>query len=100
MLIESSILGKNFLALVHEEVGNFTSPHIVRSSHEHFVGIEALPNLHFVENLADLASQFEEVFHKKNLPQEEIDRQLSYFYDLKPLTYSQKLGKLVEEILL
>ena len=98
MLIESSILGKNFLALVHEEKANLTSPHIVRSSYEHFSGIESLPNVSFVHDLKLLPTQFREMFYARDLPQSEIDRELSFFYDLRPLAFAERLDKLLNQL--
>ena len=98
MLIESSILGKNFLALVHKEKGNVTSPDIVRSSYEHFSGIESLPNIFFVNDLGFLANKFKEMFYRRDLPQPEIDRELSFFYDLRPLTFPERLDDLLDRL--
>jgi hypothetical protein len=98
MLIESSILGKNFLALVHEEKGNPNSPDVVRSSYEHFSGIESLPNVFFVHDLELLSTQFREIFYMRDLPQPEIDNELSFFYDLRPLTFAERLDELLIQL--
>ena len=51
MLIEASLLGKNYLALVHHELNSITSPLTVLKSYTHFENIDELPNVFFLEKL-------------------------------------------------
>jgi hypothetical protein len=98
MLVESSILGKKYLALVHREKGNVTSPDEVYRSYEHFSEISILPNIAFVDSIEDLSMKFKEMFLSADINQNLIDDKLSYFYDLRDITFSQKLKILVDQI--
>ena len=95
LLIESSILGKNYLAFIHRERLSLTSPHRVYTSYTHFQGIESLPNLHFCDNLKNLPHLFRLMFQLENSQQSIIDRELAYFYDLNPDSFSKKLTDLI-----
>jgi hypothetical protein len=98
MLIESSILGKNYLGIVHREKSRLTSPHIVYKSYEHFVGIHTLPNLYLSENLSHLSRLFRELFLKEDPLQDEIDKNLAFFYDLSPTKFSEKIKDVIEKM--
>lgn len=98
MLIEGSILGKQFLAVVHKERFNLTSPHRVLGSYEHFSGIEKLPNLHFSHSFQELPIRFREVYLSETPTQHEIDSELSYFYDLSPDSFPVKLDRILDQI--
>lgn len=99
MLIEASIFGKNYLALVHKERFNITSPKNVYMSYTHFEGIERLPNLEFCHTTVDLRSQFRMMYLRPPNTQIEIDLQLSHFYDLDKKNFSKKLNVMIEKIL-
>ncbi len=62
MLLEASIFGKNYLALVYPETKNATSPELVWKNYLHFEGIERLPNLHFCFDILNLGAVFRELF--------------------------------------
>jgi hypothetical protein len=91
MLIESSLLGKNYLALVHKEKRNVESPHRVFASYEHFEGISNLPNLYFVKKISELSNMFRSTFLEKQLSSDLINASLSYFYDTRQIEYGKKL---------
>jgi hypothetical protein len=99
VLIEASLIGKNFLAIVHNERGNLTSPDIVYRSYEHFDGIAKLPNLFFSESKTKLRQNFRFVHDQPQIDQKEIDRFLSYFYHISAETYSDALLGAVDKIL-
>lgn len=99
MLIEASLLGKNFLSLVHHEKNNLTSPSTVFRSYKHFEGIEKLPNVYFSEDSSKLARDFQYVYNQPDLDQRGIDKELSYFYHLSDSGYSQDLESLVDKLL-
>ena len=98
MLIESSLLGKNYLALVHKEKMNFESPHRILASYEHFEGISRLPNLYFVKEISELSRMFRSTFLEKQLSTDFINRSLSYFYDTRPIKYGKKLEIVLTQI--
>lgn len=96
LLIEASILGKNYLALSHHEKFNLTSPRMTRFSFTHVAGIERLPNLAFCDTLQDIEAKFQKMFESEPLNQKDIDSQLNHFYCVKTSTrFAEKLNQII-----
>lgn len=96
LLIEASILGKNYLALSHHEKFNLTSPRMTRYSFTHVAGIESLPNLTFCNALQDIEAKFQKMFESEPLNQNDIDSQLNHFYCVKTSTkFAEKLNHII-----
>lgn len=98
MLIECSLLGKNYLALTHREIFNLTSPKRVLQSYEHFSGISNLPNLFMAHRESDLKKMFRVLFNAENCPQPAIDEKLNHFYRIDNQTYSQRFYAIIDQI--
>lgn len=91
MMIESTIFGKNYLALVYDDEVNFSNMKTVYNSYLHFRGIEKLVNIEFCKNLNELEKNFFDIFLKKEIKIEKIDekRQNILYHD--DLNYSARL---------
>ncbi len=92
MLIEATIMYKNYLVLAHEDPTVYESPKLVYRSYTHFEDINLLPNLSICNQLSELSSlilaglSMQDKVNKK-----EIDRMLKYFLYFDELSYSERL---------
>ena len=98
MLLEASIFGKSYLALVYPEKKNVTSPELVWKNYLHFEGIERLPNLHFCFDLLNL----DLVFRKLFIYHETVEARLStdYFVLEDVKNYNIRLNDSLSAIIL
>ena len=100
MLIEASIFRKPFLGLVHDEVGNITSPKEVLQNFTHFQGIEEIDSISFCHNLDNLEKQFINLnISPITIDNSILDKQLSFFYFNDEYKYSERLERHCKELL-
>lgn len=103
MLIEATIMYKNFLALVYDDKINIlTNQKNVFKNYTHFKEIKKLPNLYFCKNLSDLDKEFKDLFKSsvfKNKNKKKIDKARSFFLFRGKEPYSSLLDKSCVEII-
>lgn len=99
MLIESTIMGKDYVAMVHNDKTNYTSQHRVLKSYEHFREIERLSNVHFCDNLSNLESIILKLWDGRNgSDQVKLDSERQFFLYNDEISYPQRLANLVDSI--
>jgi hypothetical protein len=99
MMIESSIFGKDFLALAHDDKQTFTSQHRVFNAYEHFRELDRLSTVQIVHNLSELEVKFAASWARRgDLDLQLIDRQRNYFLFHDGLGYSTRILNLVNRI--
>lgn len=63
MVLESAMVGKNVIALVHKEGSSINSPHLGFQGYAHFEGLEKFPNISFCRSIEEygqiLLNQFQ-----------------------------------------
>lgn len=101
MLIEASIFYKKFVALVHDDEANFTSPHNALKYYAHFQKLERVSSIVFCRHLNDLDKIFADTFSSRSqVDRQQIDEQRTYFLYCDEKTYGQRLGELCASLLL
>ena len=99
MVIESTIMGKAYVAMVHDDAKNYTSQHRVLKSYEHFRELDRLSNVHFCDNLPDLESIFLKLWDIRNsADQNKLDSECQFFLYNDEVSYPQRLVNLVDSI--
>jgi hypothetical protein len=102
MLIEVLIFRKPYLALVHDDGVNLTSPHNAFKYFEHFKGLEKIEAINFCYDLQDLPAKFVEQWHNKDPSDaKKIDFQREYYlFQDEKINYKDKLKSVTQKILL
>ena len=97
MIIEASIFHKKIITICHEEPGNYTSPHRLRTEYVHFEGIERLPNLKFSKSHEELV-QYSKKFlmTKDDFSSVKLDCELSHFIIFQG-SYKERLRNCINE---
>jgi len=100
MLMESILGGKNYIALVHEEKLNPTSPRKIYENYVHFKELKQLSSVTLCENLELLLNFFRNQYvNKAEHNYEAIDLERDFFLHCDDTPYSDGLAMAIENIL-
>lgn len=95
-LIEAGMCGKHYLALVHHERGNITSPKRVLESYEHFAGIEQMRHLVLNYEFKNLRNAFRKMYIESNNRADSSG--LEHFITFDGAGYKSRLQELLQSI--
>ena len=97
MVIEATIMGKQVLALVHEDSFSLLSPNRVFANYKHFNGLEELENISIVASLDNLPSMMVGAYQSRDkVP---LSDGLEFFVSVeKDETYATRLSNFVKDI--
>ena len=97
MLIEASIFRKRVIAICHEELDNYTSPHRLLTEYVHFEGISKLPNITLSGSHQELTSCCRQWLTEGyvDIDDSTINRELDYFLKADG-GYSQRLNSVIK----
>ena len=97
MIIESTIMGKQVLALAHEDRHSLFSPNRILSNYKHFEGLDRLSNVKIIHDLNILPSSLLSIY--KNHTNLVDHRELEYFIAASHKEhYAQRLAIFIGEI--
>lgn len=101
MLIEVLIFRKPYLALVHDDGVNLTSPHNAFKYFEHFRGLEGIEAINFCSDLQDLPAKFVEQWQNKDKADaKKIDAQREYYlFQDENINYKDNLKSVTQKII-
>lgn len=95
-MLESILLGKPYIGLVHKENSNFSSPHKTLSNYEHFSGVEKIEGLSLCHDLDTLKDILITCLSPKSATRE--NAHLSYFYDFNSASPASTLIKVIDDL--
>ena len=100
MMIETSIFGKYFLCLVHEDMKNYSNMKKVFNSYKHFRGVESISSMIFCEDIIFLEKKILEIFKLNILDINKVDSERNkILYNDSSTNYSTRLNECVNKIL-
>jgi hypothetical protein len=97
MIIESTIMGKQVLALAHEDRYSLFSPNRILSNYKHFEGLDRLSNVKIIHDLHTLPSSLLSIYtnHTNHVDHSELEYFISANHQED---YAQRLAIFIEEI--
>ena len=100
MIIESSIMYKNYVVLAYRDEDHFESPETIYNSHLHFEGIETLPNIKLCRHLDNLENLVLNNLNSVDKIQKDlIDKKLNYFVRNDDETYKERLLRICQKVI-
>ena len=100
MLIESTILYKNYLAIAYDDGISLLNPKTALKNFEHLNGIEKMPNLFLCKEKINLEKSLISTFLNRKLDKNKIDKVRKYFlFNEKDKSYFQVVRNNIDEIL-
>lgn len=101
MILEVSLLKKNFLALSYDDKSkSFISPQSIYFGYEHFKGLEKINTITFCSDLNLFENLFYDILRKSNGEKlVELPENINYFYPIDERTSAQRLQSAIESIL-
>jgi hypothetical protein len=100
MLIETTILYKKYVALVHDDGKNITSQHNARIYFTHCEGIEIMDNILFCDDLSSLDAILSELCQDSVVRNpKELDARRQYFLYHDGGSYQERLERLCHHVI-
>jgi hypothetical protein len=97
MIIESTIMSKNVLALAHEDSISLFSPNRILANYKHFEGVNKLRNITILSALDDLPMHMISAYSSDF--DEDVKKELNFFVSIDTnQNYSSKLADYVSDI--
>jgi hypothetical protein len=94
MILEAALLGKQVVALAHEDGVSLLSPNRLYKNYIHFRGVERISNITIIDTLDDLAAAIENAYFRGDI--KGIPSGLDYLLEHSPPSYQDRLAAFVE----
>jgi hypothetical protein len=99
VVLESVIFNKKYLFLAYPEKYNLTDPKKMYENYTHYNEISKISYLSKCCHINDLSKDFRNLFRNYYQNKKNVISELSYFYDISKLGYSQKLYNITKKVL-